>query len=330
MGILEKKLYFDDVYIRPQKSYIESRNDVNLETEYTFLHSKVKWSGIPIMAANMDTTGTFEMAKVLSDNKMLTAMHKFNKVDDWKDKNINADYTMVTIGTDNLEYLDSVTGICKELLFIVIDVANGYRQSFLDFITLVREKYPNKVIIAGNVVTPELTKAVLNAGADIVKIGIGCGSACNTTTVTGVGYPQLSAVLECSAAAREIGGHIISDGSCKTSGDIAKAFCAGANFVMMGGMLSGHDESGGEIIEKDGKMYKEFYGMSSKQAQEKHYSAGMKKYRASEGGYYLVEYKGPVSNTICDILGGLRSTCTYINATNVEEMWNNGKFIIVK
>jgi GMP reductase len=324
-----KKLYFNDVYIRPQKSNIESRKDVNLETEYTFLHSDVKWTGIPLIAANMDTTGTFEMAKVLSNNKMLTAMHKFNTLDDWKNKFIDPNYVMVTIGTDNLDYLNDVIQICPELLFIVIDVANGYRESFLNFIKQVRKKYPKKVIIAGNVVTPEMTVEIINAGADIVKVGIGCGSVCNTTKVTGVGYPQLSAVLECSEAARNIGGHIISDGNCKNSGDVAKALCAGANFVMMGGMLAGHDESGGDIVEKDSKMYKEFYGMSSKQAQEKHYTGGMKNYRTSEGGYYLIEYKGPVSNTLCDIFGGLRSTCTYINANNIVQIYEKGSFVVV-
>ncbi|HEX9827508.1 MAG TPA: GMP reductase, partial [Flavobacteriaceae bacterium] len=214
------------------------------------------------------------------------------------------------------------------LKFICIDVANGYSEHFVEFVKQTRDQYPDKVIIAGNVVTGEMVEELLLSGADIVKVGIGPGSVCTTRVKTGVGYPQLSAIIECADAAHGLGGQIISDGGCTIPGDVAKAFGAGADFVMLGGMLAGHDESGGELIERDGKPYKKFYGMSSQTAMEKHVG-GVAEYRASEGKTVEVPYKGDVETTVQDILGGLRSTCTYVGAQRLKELTKRTTFIRV-
>ncbi|MDO6759301.1 GMP reductase [Tamlana sp. 2_MG-2023] len=329
------KLGFKDVMIRPKRSTLKSRSEVSLEREFKFLHSTLTWSGIPIMSANMDTVGTFEMALALSEKHIFTAIHKHYSIEDWKIFTENApigieNYIAVSTGTSekDTEMLSKVFEVLPELKFICIDVANGYSEHFTAFVRKTRAQFPNKIIIAGNVVTGEMVEELLISGADIVKVGIGPGSVCTTRVKTGVGYPQLSAIIECADAAHGLGGQIISDGGCTTPGDIAKAFGAGADFVMLGGMLAGHDESGGEIIEKNGEVFKKFYGMSSATAMEKHVG-GVAEYRASEGKTVEVPYKGPVENTIQDILGGLRSTCTYVGASRLKELTKRTTFIRV-
>ena len=329
------KLGFKDVMIRPKRSTLKSRSEVSLDREFTFLNSKTNWKGIPIMAANMDTVGTFEMALALSQQKLFTAIHKHYTLDQWD--------TFLDSAPANIEnYIALSTGISKEdadkvkaviskhpfLKFICIDVANGYSEHFADFVQQTRDAYPDKVIIAGNVVTGEMVEQLVLSGADIVKVGIGPGSVCTTRVKTGVGYPQLSAIIECADAAHGLGGQIISDGGCTTPGDIAKAFGAGADFVMLGGMLAGHAESGGELITKNGERYKQFYGMSSATAMKKHVG-GVANYRASEGKTVEVPYKGDVKDTLQDILGGLRSTCTYVGAQRLKELTKRTTFIRV-
>ena len=341
------KLDFDDVLIKPKRSTLQSRKNVDLTRTYTFRHSQFSWTGIPIMAANMDTTGTLEMSKILSSHYMITCLHKFYEPIIIND-NMNPDFTSISIGAKK-EDLEILSHINMDLVhFITIDVANGYGEYFADFVKRVREKYPLQTIIAGNVVTYDMTQQLVLSGADIVKVGIGPGSACTTRLKTGVGYPQLSAVIECADAAHGLNAHIISDGGCRTPGDVAKAFGAGADFVMLGGMLAGHDESAGEIIEEwhrgdvvvkdidgshlgyldEGKKYKTFYGMSSDTAQEKYYGE-QKSYRASEGRTVKVPYKGPVEDTIQEILGGLRSTCTYVGAPSLKQLSKCTTFIRV-
>lgn len=329
------KLGFKDVMIRPKRSTLKSRSQVNLEREFTFLNSSSKWKGIPIMAANMDTVGTFEMALALSKLKLFTAIHKHYAISEWNTFILNApkgieDYIAISTGTSkkDADKLASIFKINSELKFICIDVANGYSEHFVNFVKRTRTAYPNKVIIAGNVVTGEMVEELLLAGADIIKVGIGPGSVCTTRVKTGVGYPQLSAIIECADAAHGLGGQIISDGGCTTPGDVAKAFGAGADFVMLGGLLAGHDESGGELIERDGIPYKQFYGMSSKTAMEKHVG-GVAEYRASEGKTVEVLYKGTVEATVQDILGGIRSTCTYVGAQRLKELTKRTTFIRV-
>ncbi|GAA4302103.1 GMP reductase [Aestuariibaculum suncheonense] len=329
------KLGFKDVMIRPKRSTLKSRSEVSLEREFKFLHSPFEWTGIPIMAANMDTVGTFEMAKALSEKQLFTAIHKHYSITDWNvfSSNLPQDienYIAVSTGISHQdsEKLASIFKLNPYLKFICIDVANGYSEHFAEFVKKTRVLYPDKVIIAGNVVTGEMVEELLLSGADIVKVGIGPGSVCTTRVKTGVGYPQLSAIIECADAAHGLGGQIISDGGCTIPGDIAKAFGAGADFVMLGGMLAGHTESGGELIEKNGKPYRKFYGMSSSTAMEKHVGS-IAEYRASEGKTVEVPYRGDVENTVQDILGGLRSTCTYVGAKRLKELTKRTTFIRV-
>lgn len=329
------KLGFKDVMIRPKRSTLKSRSQVNLQREFTFLNSKLNWKGIPVMAANMDTVGTFNMALALAKHKLFTAIHKHYSITDWNVFSSNApvgieDYIAISTGTgkNDSEKLASIFKFNPHLKFICIDVANGYSEHFVDFVKRTRDQYPDKVIMAGNVVTGEMVEELLLSGADIVKVGIGPGSVCTTRVKTGVGYPQLSAIIECADAAHGLGGQIISDGGCTIPGDVAKAFGAGADFVMLGGMLAGHDESGGELIERNGIPYKKFYGMSSKTAMDKHVG-GVAEYRASEGKTVEVPYKGDVETTVQDILGGLRSTCTYVGAQRLKELTKRTTFIRV-
>ncbi|HRN46795.1 MAG TPA: GMP reductase [Niabella sp.] len=330
------KLGFKDVMIRPKRSTLKSRSVVSLSRKFNFKNSENEWEGIPIIAANMDTVGTFEMAVELAKHQLITAVHKHYSLEDWKNfykENQNIlDYVSVSTGTGNkdAELLEKVIKACPALRFICIDVANGYSEHFVSFVRKVREKYPDKIIIAGNVVTGEMVEELLLSGADIVKVGIGPGSVCTTRVKTGVGYPQLSAIIECADAAHGLSGQIISDGGCKVPGDVAKAFGGGADFVMLGGMLAGHNESGGELIEEEnGKKYKLFYGMSSQTAMYK-YSGGVAEYRASEGKTIKLPYRGSVKDTIQDILGGLRSTCTYVGAGHLKELTKRTTFIRVQ
>ena len=299
------KLDFSDVLIRPKRSTLESRKNAKLERTFRFKHSKQSWTGVPIIAANMDHTGTWPMNKALVEFGMLTAICKF-----WH--YIPLKNAIKTIGLDaNLDEIE------YDLKWICLDVANGYTERFMDFVKTMRqhESTKNSIIIAGNVCTPEATEEIILAGADIVKIGIGPGSVCTTRKITGVGFPQLSATIECADAAHGLGGHIITDGGCQVPGDIAKSFGAGADFVMLGGMFAGHDECEGEV--ENGKM--SFYGMSSEDAQLKHYGKKAS-HRASEGKKVYIDHKGSVRTTVEEILGGLRSACTYAGAKTLKDL----------
>lgn len=326
---------FNSVLIKPNYNpqfNISSRSQVNLEKTYNFKNNS--WSGIPIIAANMDTTGTFDVYNVLSKYKMITAFHKFYRLSDFqefkKNNTLDPEYFMVSTGISNKDYENLVNIVdnidCK---WICIDIANGYIKSFRKFCKLVRDKYPNKIIVAGNVVTPDIVYDLINFyGVDIVKVGIGPGSACTTRIKTGVGVPQLSAIINCKIAAKNAGGFIISDGGITCPGDMSKAFCAEADFVMMGGQFAGHDENPGEIVEENGKKLKLFYGMSSEFAMVKHFGK-MNNYRSSEGRCIKIPYKGKLENTVNDYLGGIRSTCTYIACDKLEDMPENTEFILV-
>ncbi|XP_044743901.1 GMP reductase 1-like [Chrysoperla carnea] len=328
----ELKLDFKDVLLRPKRSTLKSRSEVNLEREITFKNSRRTYKGIPIMASNMDTIGTFEMARDLSKHGLFTTVHKYYTPEQWKTfaaqnpdclKNIAAS---AGSSQGDFERLSEILKSVPEITFICLDVANGYSQHFVEMVRKVRAAFPTHTIIAGNVVTGEMVEELILSGADIIKVGIGPGSVCTTRLKTGVGYPQLSAVLECADAAHGLQGHIISDGGCTCPGDIAKAFAGGADFVMAGGMFSGHDQCAGDLIEKNGKKYKLFYGMSSHVAMEK-YAGGVAEYRSSEGKVVEVPYKGDVESTILDMLGGLRSACTYVGASKLKELTRRATFI---
>tara|TARA_B100000161_G_scaffold252684_1_gene212626 strand:- start:692 stop:1738 length:1047 start_codon:yes stop_codon:yes gene_type:complete len=327
------KLTFDDVLIRPKRSTLISRSDVNLVREFTFRHTEETWDGVPIVAANMDTTGLFSIAEVLQGHKMLTCTQKFYSTQEFADaweNGVNSEFIAVTCGStdESFELLKRKMATNKGLKMICIDVANGYREVFLNFVRKVRGEFSEKIIIAGNVATREMTEALILAGADIVKVGIGPGSVCTTRKVAGVGYPQLSAISECADAAHGLSGHVMSDGGCSSPGDVAKAFAAGADFVMLGGMLAGHDESGGELIEDGGDSYKSFYGMSSAKAMETHYG-GIADHRAPEGKEVRVPYRGPLEVTVQSILGGLRSACSYVGARRIKDLPKCTTFIRV-
>jgi len=285
----------------------------------------------------MDTVGTFEMAVELAKHKCFTTIHKHYSVEEWtafadKNKQNSEVFNNIAISSgmrsDDLTKLKQVCDAIPELAYICLDVANGYSESFVNFIRQVREEFPGHTIFAGNVVTGEMVEELILAGADVVKVGIGPGSVCTTRRKAGVGYPQLSAVLECADAAHGLNGHVMSDGGCAEPGDFAKAFGGGADFVMAGGMFAGHDQSGGEIIEENGKKYKLFYGMSSDTAMKKHHGS-VAEYRASEGKTIRIPYRGDANATILDILGGLRSACTYIGATRLKEVSKRATFIRV-
>lgn len=332
----EIKLDYKDVLIRPKRSTLGSRKEVDLYREFNYRNAEhyemsmnalrpeiPDYRGIPIMASNMDGVGTFEMADVLSKHGLFTCLVKtYSKEDLIKffnsGKILRTEHCAYSMGI-SIEELTKFIEVYQHnreaIKYVCVDVANGYSNRFRDYIATLREKAPHIVIIAGNVVTGEMTEELILSGADIVKVGIGPGSVCTTRIQTGVGYPQLSAVIECADAAHGLGGHIIADGGCVSPGDVAKAFGAGADFVMLGGMLAGHDEGGGEI--EDGKV--KFYGMSSKSANDKHFG-GLKDYRSSEGRTVVVPYKGPVLNTVQDILGGLRSACTYAGAEKLKNL----------
>lgn len=329
------KLDYKDVLLEPKRSEITSRKDIDMERDFTFLHSKKQFKGLPIMASNMDGVGTFSMAKEMQKYRMITVMRKHYTVDDWENAvgdGLKLKYVSICTGTGRIwseeaqdySVMKQVLSKFPDINFITIDVANGYHQNFIDFVKKVRDEFPDKTIIAGNVITAGATEELILSGADIVKCGIGPGSVCTTRLMTGVGVPQLSGIIECADAANGVGGHIIADGGCVYPGDVAKAFGAGAHFVMLGGMLAGHDESEGEVV--DGKV--QFYGMSSNAAMKKH---GSRKdgYRGAEGKVVQIPHKGQVKDTIIEVLGGVRSACTYIGAKRLKDMGKCTTFVRV-
>lgn len=353
----EIKLDYKDALIRPKRSTLKSRSEVDLKRSFTYRNyvsnEEMHYGGVPIMAANMDGVGTFAMADTLSQQHMFTCLVKTYSaeqlVDFFKEGMYRRQYVAMSIGTSQADF-DKLVAVYREvgnnLKYVCMDIANGYSEHFADHVRKVRNSFSDLVIIAGNVVTGEMTEElILAGGADIVKVGIGPGSVCTTRIQTGVGYPQLSAVIECADAAHGLGGHIIADGGCSTAGDVSKAFAAGADFVMLGGMLSGHDQGGGEVITKfyqtneyyedekgnsqyvnEMKHFVQFYGMSSETANEKHFG-GLKSYRSSEGRTVLVPYKGDVNFTIQEIMGGIRSTCTYVGAATLKQLSKCTTFI---
>jgi GMP reductase len=330
------KLDFSDVLIRPKRSTLSSRKEVNLKRTYTFKHSGWEYIGVPIMAANMDGVGTLAMATALNDHNLFTCLTKTYDEDDLGDTigKISKNNFAVSTGTSDKDFqkLQRIINVYPEIQFICIDVANGYSEHFGDYVARVRAAFPSHTIIAGNVVTADMTQELILRGADIVKVGIGPGSVCTTRIQTGVGYPQLSAIIECADAAHGLGGHIIADGGCVCPGDVAKAFGAGADFVMLGGMLAGHDEGGGTKYEdfsfNPKKIFVEFYGMSSDTAMDKHHG-GVADYRSSEGRTVRIPYKGRVNDTVLNILGGLRSSCTYVGAPTLKQLSKCTTFVRV-
>jgi GMP reductase len=335
------KLDFADVLIRPKRSNLDSRSKVDTTRSFTFRlpdNVQSQWVGVPVVAANMDTVGTFQMAGALSEFNALCGIHKYYTEAQWDNfmYGWQTDYScppnvVYTIGMGDanssmqeIQKAERILNRHKSIKFICIDVANGYTEKFVNYVRTIRGLFPDHILIAGNVVTREMTEALILAGANIVKIGIGPGSVCTTRKVAGVGYPQLSCIMECADAAHGLGGYVLSDGGCTCPGDVAKAFGAGADFVMIGGMFAGTDEAAGEATE-DGK---EFYGMSSATAMEKH-SGGVATYRAAEGKRVVVPCVGSVGGVMQQILGGVRSACTYVGASRLKDLSKCTTFIRV-
>lgn len=363
----DMKLDYKDVLICPKRSKLTSRKEVDLKREFKYVNyrsgvdEEIDYYGVPIMAANMDGVGTFEMADTLAKQELFTCLVKtysvneyvmFFDCDDYTNRITRMNHVAYSMGIsddDDMKFRKVYKLAEGNIKYVCIDVANGYTERFVEFIRHFRMNYPAVVIIAGNVVTADQTQELILNGADIVKVGIGPGSVCTTRIQTGVGYPQLSAVIECADAAHGLGGHIIADGGCTCPGDVAKAFAAGADFVMLGGMLAGHDEGGGEVITKfyetnqlmyqvgdhldnrvrniEEKQFVQFYGMSSAAANDKHFG-GLKEYRSSEGREVLVPYRGPVGITVQDLLGGIRSTCTYVGADKLKRLSKCATFVM--
>ena len=325
----EIKLNYDDVLLKPKRSTLSSRKNVDMTRTFTFRNSKESYTCCPIVASNMDGVGTFSMAKVLQDYKMMTVITKSTTPEQWKQAvgdGIKLKYLSVCTGAKrNTKDNDTMHNVLKnypDVKFITIDVANGYHEHFVDFVKQTRDEYPDKTIIAGNVVTAEMTEQLILSGADIVKVGIGPGSVCTTRIMTGVGVPQFSAVVECADAANGVGGHIMADGGCVEPGDVAKALGGGAHFIMLGGMLAGHNESELPVVNGE----REFYGSSSDRAREVH---GKSKagYRGNEGRAITIPDRGPVKETVEDMLGGVRSACTYIGAIRLKDVPKCASFV---
>lgn len=340
------QLDYQDVLLRPKRSTLASRSQVDIIRQYNFKWSPSSVKGTGIIAANMATTGTMEMASVLQKHNLFSALHKhydakelINFLKNNKEQFGNNDLIFISSGVGQADYAKLEEVMRSKLVNnICIDVANGYSPYLIQYVKKVRQAWPEALIMAGNVVTGDMTEDLILNGVDIVKVGIGPGSVCTTRKLTGVGRPQFSTVIECADAAHGVGGMICADGGCTVPGDICKSLCAGADFVMLGGMLAGHEESGGELsskffktdevaLEENGelsckikeKQFKKFYGMSSDYAQEKFYG-GMKTYRASEGKVVEIPFRGPLEHTLLSILGGIRSAMTYIGAKRIKDM----------
>lgn len=331
----QEYLDFSNVLLKPKRSKLASRSEVDLNRDFAFPHAKRSWSGIPIIAANMDTVATIEAANVLSKNSMGTALHKHFTIDELVDYfSLYRDCVFYTLGTsdDDMTKFDAFRKRAGYLPNICIDVANGYSEAFIDFCKRFRDKIGDKAIVmAGNVATPEIVEELLLNAVDIVKIGIGSGAQCMTRYVTGVGVPQLTSVMDCADAAHGVKGTICSDGGITSPGDVMKAFGAGADFVMIGSAFAGHDESGGDLVyDKDMNIIgRTTYGMSSGTAMKKYHN-GVAKYRSSEGRTSTVPYRGSLQETIDYYLGGLRSGMTYIGASRIKEVSKRATFIKVR
>jgi GMP reductase len=355
--INELKLDFDDVLIVPQRSTLTSRSEINLERTFYFYHSPRIWNGVPIMCANMSFC-SFNMAKALANHKMIACLHKYHSVEDLTNYFIEnpdyIDYTFVSIGykKSDLNHILQLRQKLNKQPNICIDVPNGHMDAFVKYCKKVRENFPDSIIVAGNVTNTSSTQElIIYGGVDIVKCGIGGGSACTTRFLTGCGLPQLNCCLENAYVAHGLQngdkklGLICSDGGIKTSGDAAKALVGGADFLMLGGYFAGTEECTGEWTYEYETMhgfwqpldpeYKfeckkrkktfTYYGMSTHYSQEM-YEDHLKKYRASEGTKIIIGYKGSVDQIIQELLGGIRSCCCYIGSRSIKDMSKCGQF----
>ena len=341
----EVYLDYSDILIRPKMGInLNSRKDVNLQRLFKFKHGQTR-TGLGVFNANMATVGNFVIAKKLLLKGMFATIHKHYTMDEIggfitsaRQENIPLDNLFITIGLKNID--DEIQKLkdleskydWKSPRNICIDAPNFYIQKALDVLSRVRADFPDAVIMAGNIASGDICLKLLDY-ADIIKCGIGSGSACLTRKQTGCGTPMVSLILECADIAHSVGGHICADGGIVDVGDICKALCLNADFVMAGGMFAGTDEAEGDVIEKhyetseiiDGKpviqtkYFKQYYGMSSEYANNK-FAGGMGNYKTSEGRELLIPYTGALDKILQDITGGIASCCTYIGATSVKHL----------
>lgn len=337
------KLDDDDVILVPQRSLLTSRSEVELTRKFKFYHSSREFNGIPLISANMSCVSGFQLAQSLQKHKIVTCLHKYIDYDHLKllfgQDILKPEYTWVSIGMSNDE-LNKLVNFTSQLNYkpnICVDVANGYMSKFVDFTKRVRDLFPDSVLLCGNVCTPEMVQELILTSTDIVKINIGPGFGCTSRSVAGVGFPSISCIDECEHAAHGLKsgdgrlGLICSDGGQKNSGDIAKRYCAGADFQMVGRLFASHDENS-DVCEWEedlgGNRYSLYYGMSSHFAQNKHLNQN-KNYRASEGTIRKIPYKGSIDKTIQEITGGLRSCGAYIGANCLADFSKCASFVRV-
>lgn len=333
------KLDFSNVLIVPRKSNVISRKNVSLKKYMTFktYNKTIHWEGVPIISSNMDTVTNLETFKILKRYDYISCFPKHYNAE-WLEtlptELVNVNNYMLSCGINEedvnilVKLVEALDKKNIKVKFVCIDVANGYLDKVADVLKYLRETLKDVVLVAGNIVTPEGAIELVKSGANIIKTGIGSGSVCLTRLQTGVGYPQLSALSECYDVINRSGAYQISDGGIVHIGDIAKAYIGGADFVMMGGMFAGHTESPGTLHydEKTNEFYKAYYGMASEKAVNK-YNDGMKNYRTYEGKEVKIKHKGEIKNTIENINGGLRSSCSYVNANNLYELRDNARFV---
>ena len=343
-------LTFDDVLLIPAESHVLP-NEVDLSTQ---LADNIKLN-IPLISAGMDTVTEGAMAIAMALQGGLGVVHKnmsiqaqASEVANVKSVVVPSNATKAAVDDQNRLLCAAAVGVTSDTFeraealleagadAIVIDTAHGHSAGVLRKIKEFREHFPKQTLIAGNVATGDATRALFDAGVDVVKVGIGPGSICTTRIVAGVGVPQITAIYDAASAAREYHKPIIADGGIKYSGDVVKALAAGGNAVMLGSMLSGTTEAPGDIFEDNGKKYKRYRGMGSVGAMaqahgssDRYFQGGVNEANklVPEGIEARVEYKGDVSDVVFQIDGGLRSGMGYCGAANISELIEKAQFV---
>jgi IMP dehydrogenase len=334
---MKEAFTFDDVLIVPKFSEVNSRSEVDISTNLRELRFK-----LPVISANMDTVTGDAMSRAMLRNGAQACIHRFGTIEETVDLFQRSHATdlhvspMVSIGVGSIELQRAKALFDEGAHTYVVDVAHGAQLSVAKQVLALREILgPYVNIVAGNFATGESVKHFLEYvgfAVDAIKVGIGPGSACTTRIKTGVGYPQLSAVLDIARTIEQTGVTVIADGGMKTAGDICKAIAAGADMAMLGGMLAGTEETPGDAFSPSSELqfnpknaFKKYRGSASL---ESYRDQGKEaKHRTAEGESFLVPYKGPVADILQDIEGGLRSSLSYVGASNLKEFQRRAEFV---
>ena len=324
----ELLLDFNDVLIKPKVSDITlTRADVNINIPWASTEAT------PIVIANMMSTGTYKIAKIASKEKVLTFLSKEYTIEEHRKHlpSIDQRYIAISSGVREKDLIKTLSILEEfpDIPAVNVDIANVYAniQGMWETVSEIRNRFPNIIIIAGNIATPEPIADLVDAGANYIKVGVGSGAACKTRSEVGIGIPQLSAIMDCHHHARSYGVKIISDGGCVTAGDVSKAIAAGAELVMIAGMVS-HCEECDNIIDINGDKFVSFYGLGS----DKMYSIkkpDQAEYRPNEGRDLMIPVTGSIVEVIKQIKGALRSTCTYVGAPSINALYNKSVFVRV-